>query len=147
MLARTIPPLLALAQGRKPRLRKAPVIRPKEILLHMKTAAILREYCLLDWRWTHVPSGERQDPRTAAKLKAMGLGRGWPDFQLFSPEGRPHFLELKRPPERLTEDQEDFRQWCVKHGVPHAIAHSANEVLAAFERWQCLRIEVKQERT
>lgn len=36
------PPLLAIIQGRKPRLRKAPTPRPKEVLLHMAVAALLR---------------------------------------------------------------------------------------------------------
>jgi hypothetical protein len=35
-----IPPLLALAQGRKPRLRRAPRVRSKEITLHMAVAKV-----------------------------------------------------------------------------------------------------------
>jgi hypothetical protein len=32
--------LLALAQGRKPRLRRAPRVRPKEITLHLAVAKV-----------------------------------------------------------------------------------------------------------
>jgi hypothetical protein len=35
-----IPLLLALAQGRKPRLRRAPRVRPKEITWHMAVAKV-----------------------------------------------------------------------------------------------------------
>jgi hypothetical protein len=44
----TIPPLLVIAEGRKPRLRKAPLARPKEISLHMAVAALLRNHARPD---------------------------------------------------------------------------------------------------
>jgi hypothetical protein len=70
------PPLLLLAEGRKPRARKAPVPRPKEIALHMAVAKILREHCLPEWQWFHPGSGELRDLKTAVKLKRMGLKPG-----------------------------------------------------------------------
>jgi hypothetical protein len=74
----TIPPLLALAAGRKPRPRKAPAFRPKEITLHCAVAKLLREHCLETSRWTHIGHGEVRDIRTAVKLKNMGLRKGMP---------------------------------------------------------------------
>jgi hypothetical protein len=102
----TLPPLLALAQGRRVRLRKAPTPRPREIGLHIAVAAILRTYCLPDWTWFHVPNGEVRDKRLAAKLKAMGAKLGIPDFVLLSPYNSVRFLELKRNGESLSEAQE-----------------------------------------
>src|SRR5271156_5557392 len=115
----TVPPLLMLAEGRRPRPRKAAVPRPKELALHMSVADILRRFARPDWRWSHFPAGEHRDVRTAAKLKAMGVQRGWPDFVLFDPTGRLHALELKREGETLTDDQEDFQTWCIARGVPN----------------------------
>jgi hypothetical protein len=117
------PPLLMLAEGRKPRARRAPLIRPKEITLHMAVAKVLREHCLPTWLWTHIASGELRDIRTAAKLKAMGVRRGWPDFILVPPIGQLHSLELKRAGEDLSDDQEAFQLHCIRHGWPQCVAY------------------------
>ena len=90
----TLPPPLALAQGRRARTRREAAPRPKEIGLHMAVADLLRRFARSDWRWAHYPAGEHRDIRTAAKLKAMGVQRGWPDFILLDPSGRLHALEL-----------------------------------------------------
>src|ERR1019366_8525009 len=126
----------------KPRLRKAPLARPKEIALHMRVAALLRKHARADWLWTHIANGEVRDPRTAGKLKQMGLQPGWPDFVLIPPRGQLHCLELKRLGESRSDAQEDFRFWCIRNGVPHVTAYSAHEVLVAFDAWDCLSIEV-----
>lgn len=137
-----IPPLLMIAEGRRPRPRKAPAARPKEIVLHMAVAKMLREYLRQDWQATHIPNGEVRDKRTAGKLKQMGTRPGWPDFVLIPPTGRLHCLELKRIGEELTDEQDTFRIWCVWHGVPHVVAYSLDEVLTAFEIWGCLTIRL-----
>ncbi|SFK83400.1 VRR-NUC domain-containing protein [Methylocapsa palsarum] len=143
----TIPPLLLLAQGRKPRLRRSPAPRPKEIVLHMSVAKVLREHARSDWQWCHVPTGEIRDKRTASKLKQMGAKAGWPDFLLIQPRGRLHCLELKRAGEKLSEAQDAFRMWCVRHGIPHVVAFSIDDVLIAFEAWDCLSIKIAKQRT
>jgi hypothetical protein len=76
---RTPPPLLLICEGRKPRPRRAPVIRPKELVLHMAVAKLLREHCLPEWQWFHPGSGELRDVKTAVTLKRMGLKAGLPD--------------------------------------------------------------------
>lgn len=137
----TIPPLIMLAEGRKPRLRGAPKSRPKEISLHMAVAALLRKHARPEWQWTHIGHGEARDPRVAGKLKQMGLRPGWPDFVLVPPRGQLHCLELKRLGESRSDTQEDFRFWCIRNGVPHVTAYSAHEVLVAFDAWDCLAIK------
>ncbi len=131
-------PLLMIAEGRRPRLRKASTPRPREIELHMQVAALLRRHARSDWQWTHIPNGELRDKRTAGKLKQMGVQAGWPDFVLIPPTGSLHCLELKRDGETLSDAQDDFKMWCVRHGVPYAVCHSMLDVLKAFAAWRCL---------
>jgi hypothetical protein len=91
---------------------------PKEFVLHRAVADHLRAFARPDWRWTHFPAGEKRDPLTAAKLKAMGLRRGWPDFLLVALGGLLHALELKRRSETMREEQESFAAWCWEQGIP-----------------------------
>jgi VRR-NUC domain len=137
-----IPPLLLIAAGRKVRARRAPVVRPKEITLHMSVAKVLRDHARPEWLWTHIASGELRDVRTAAKLKAMGVRRGWPDFILVPPIGQLHALELKRAGEKLTDDQQVFRDFCIRYGLPHVVAYTLDQVLFALDTWGALRIKI-----
>jgi len=136
------PPLLMLAEGRKPRARKAPRARPKEYRLQTDVADVLKDHALPTWRWSHFPAGERRDVITGARLKRMGLQRGWPDFVLVSPHGAFHGLELKRLGEDPTDEQLDFQLWCIRHGVAHSVADSFDLALAALDAWGCLRIRI-----
>ena len=136
------PPLLMICEGRKPRTRKAPLARPKESKLQCAVADLLRPHALPEWRWTHFPAGEWRGVITGARLKRMGLKRGFPDIQLISPAGLFHGLELKREGESLTEDQADFQLWCIAHGVPYSVAYSIDEALAVLDAWSCLRIKI-----
>jgi hypothetical protein len=111
-----VPPLLLLAEGRNPRPRRAPLCRPKEITLHMAVAKLLRDHALPEWQWTHVP-----------------------DFILVPPAGQLHCLELKRQGETLSDAQERFQLWCIRHGVPHSVAYSVDDALAVLNAWGCLR--------
>ena len=135
-------PLLMLAEGRKPRARKGPRVRPLESVLHCAVANTLRDHALPEWQWTHVPSGELRNMRTAVKLKRMGVRRGWPDFILLPPTGRLHCLELKRQGAPLTEEQEAFQLWSIRFGVPHSVAFTLDEALAALDAWGALRIRI-----
>lgn len=136
------PPLLSIAEGRKPRLRGVRVPVPKELCLHMPVAKLLREYCKPQWQWAHYPAGEKRDVRTATKLKQMGAKRGRPEFELNSPDrGLPHYLELKRKGGRLTYDQEEFREWAINVGAPYVVAWNIDQVLFAFEQWECLKVK------
>ena len=134
-----VPPFLALSEGRKPRPRKAPRARPKELVLHVAVPNVLRRHALPDWRWRHLPNGLARDARHAAKFRAMGVMPGWSDFQLISPYGSARFLKLKRLSEDLSDDQEAFRHWCTRQGVPYAVAQTLSGVMAAFSSWGYLR--------
>jgi hypothetical protein len=136
-------PLLMLAQGHKPRPRRAPAQhKPKEIALHCAVAKLLREHCLESWQWFHIPNGEARDIRTAVKLKKMGVKAGLADIALISPGGMFHALELKRLGERLSDAQRDFQSWCVRSAVPYSVAYSLDDALEVLSAWNCLRIVI-----
>ena len=59
----------------------------KEIDLHIELVAMLRIVLKPTVLWWHTPNGEHRDPKTAAKLKAMGVLPGVPDLQF-------HWAEL-----------------------------------------------------
>ncbi len=135
-----LPPLIAIALGRKVRLRRAPLWRPKEIKLQVQVANVLRDHCL--WEWTHI-NRTAKDGRQGAILKNMGVNPGWGDFILLSPDRwRAHFLELKRFGDDVEDDdnQGQFRLRAIKHGAPYVVAWTIDDVLKACEVWGCLRI-------
>ena len=138
-----MPPLLQLLEGRRVRPRKAPRVVGREIELHMAVARTLRVHIAPGWLWSHYPAGEHREAQTAAKLKAMGVQRGWPDIMLLSPQGGAlHALELKRIGEDLSEDQEAFQTWAIGHGVPYAVARTTEGALTVLSSWRCLRISI-----
>jgi hypothetical protein len=49
--------------------------------LHIPLVSMLRWCIRPDVIWRHVPNGEHRDPRTAAKLKAMGVLPGSADLE------------------------------------------------------------------
>jgi hypothetical protein len=81
--------------------------------------------------------------RTGARLKRMGLRRGWPDIVLVSPTGLFHALELKRVGEDLTDEQADFQLWAIRHNVPHSVCFTIDQALAVFAAWRCLRVRIE----
>ena len=72
----SVPPLLALAAGRRVRPRKASIERPKELALHMAVADVLRRFARPEWRWSHFPS--RGASRHQDRLEVTSNGaRAW----------------------------------------------------------------------
>lgn len=136
---KSTPPLLVIAEGRRARPRRCPLANPREIVLHKATVDILAKLGDPSWRWSHFPSGELRDVRTAARLKAMGLKRGWPDIVLVSPVGKFHGLELKRLGEDLTDDQQAFQMWAIRHGIRYAIAWTLDEATTILGAWGAIR--------
>ena len=119
---------------------------PKEITLQFSVAKFLKDFCHADWRYTHFPAGELRDEKTGAKLKRMGLKAGWPDFQIVSPQGLYHALELKRQGEGLNDDQEAFAAWCRSCGIPHAVVDTFKDAIEVLNGWGCLRIKFSEVR-
>ena len=138
-----MPPLLAIAEGRKPRLRRARIPLPKESRLHADVAKLLRDHLLPEWKARHI-GAKSKDAREGAIMKWMGVIAGWPDFILVSPYGVVRFLELKRVGEDSSAEQKDFRLWCIKRGIPHVVAQTMDQVFAAFAQWDCTRLDLSK---
>lgn len=58
----------------------------------------------------HVPNGGKRGKIEAARFKAMGVKKGFPDIVIFIPHGRAHglMIELKSPRGRTTKEQVDW---------------------------------------
>jgi hypothetical protein len=112
-------------------------LRPKvkEVSLHMSAAAFLRRAWPEHLPWSHFPAGERRDAKTGAKLKAMGLAPGWPDFIFVLPNGQAAFLELKAPDGQLSDNQIEFRDRVLALHCGYATARSLDEVERTLSRW------------
>jgi hypothetical protein len=119
------------------RVRKPPPA--PEFALQCMVADILNRWITPGWRFSHFPAGELRNKITAARLKRMGLARGWADLILLSPAALVHFLELKRRGETLSDDQEDFEGYCLAHGYPHAWTDRFDDALVILKRWGALR--------
>lgn len=89
--------------------------------------------------FTHIPSGEKRDVKTGARLKAMGLRRGWPDMLFVLKDGTVAFCELKRKGASLDNAQKEFRSYLAQIGwrggnePPYLCARSVEEVAAWLE--------------
>src|SRR5580765_8238802 len=117
-------------------------VRPpaaKEFALHCMVADMLRRWIMPGWLWTHFPAGEARTLITGARLKRMGLNRGFPDFQFFHADGRVAFLELKRRGSRLDENQSAVAGHLEDAGHRYAMTDSFEEAVATLVQWKILR--------
>lgn len=98
--------------------------------------------------YTHFPAGEKREKVTrirkgrtvtfspaGARLKAMGLKPGWPDYQLIMPNGQAAFIELKVGDNGLSDDQIAVRASLIECGCGYAVCRSLDEVDATLSRW------------
>lgn len=117
---------------------------PLEFATHCLIADTLRRWQSPGWRWTHFPAGEKRNPRTAGRLKRMGVARGWPDFVLLSPlpDPRAHFLEVKRQDEHLNEAQVEFQEFCELNQYQHAVVFTYADALTQLKVWGAVRVSV-----
>ena len=113
-----------------------------EFRTHCAIAGSLRMGAHPGWLWTHFPAGEKRDPAAGARLKRMGLKPGWADFLLVDPNGRHHWLELKRGRAPLTEAQHAFAVAMLERGVPYKAARSFEEAIAQLREWGAIRLRV-----
>ena len=121
----------------------------KEVALHIQLASMLHWCIRPDVIWRHVPNGEHRDPRTAQKLKAMGVLPGSADLEFFyktSPDTHPSprilFLELKIPGGKLSTEQASFALAMKLIGAEYHIARSIDEAIAILGQRGLLRHDV-----
>lgn len=132
------PRQLSLFKGRKQRGTRPPPA--PEFNIQCMVADDLEKFGARGWIYTHIPSGGLRDIRTAARLKRMGVVKGFPDLVLWDSDGRSYFLELKRKGGRLSEHQKAIQAWCQDRPlVRHAVAYSYQEARAQLVEWGALR--------
>jgi hypothetical protein len=119
---------------------------PKEVTFHIQLVAMLR-WCLRpDVIMRHVPNGEHRDPRTAAKLKAMGTLAGSADLEFHWCDGggrRLLHLELKvakRPPSHA---QVVFAMRVRELGDGYHIARTIDEAISIIGGYGLIRADVE----
>lgn len=108
-----------------------------ELSLHKFTAQYLKlnAACV----YFHPPNGEARSPRTAGKLKAMGVVPGVPDFCLVLDGGRAAFLELKARKGRQQDSQKAFQARAEAAGAFYEIARTSDEVIGILRGWNAVR--------
>src|SRR5262245_23186428 len=109
-------------------------------------ADVLKRWCTSEWRYTHLPMGEKRSAVTAARLKRMGVTRGWPDFQFFHSTGMVCFLELKRDGSKLTREQRELSKFMSSAGHRYLVASDFDEVLIALGEWGVVPLTIHQAR-
>jgi len=110
--------------------------RPKEVNdLHIPIVSICRYALKPGIMMRHYPAGEWRDPRSAAKLKAMGVLAGCADLEFIwrDAEGflRILFIEFKLPGRKQSEVQLAFMERA-RHLGPYCVASTIEEALAAL---------------
>ena len=107
---------------------------PSELAIHVAVAGHLRARADAHVWWFHPANGEHRDPRTGAKLRAMGVQPGTPDLLLLI-GGRLHALELKRHDGRLSPQQRACHRAITVAGGFVATAWDVDSALAILEAW------------
>ena len=119
--------------------------------LHIPLVAMLR-WCLRpDVIWRHVPNGEHRDPRTAAKLKAMGVLPGSADLEFHWAEWhsvvgtmrRMLHLELKVGNRKQNAAQAGFALAMKLLGDEYHVARSIDEAIGILGERGLLRPNVE----
>jgi hypothetical protein len=106
---------------------------PLEFAVQCALADTLRRWADPRWWWSHLPSGEKRDVVTGARLKRAGLRRGLPDFMFLSALGDTAWLELKRPDGRLSPEQAAFLDFCRGRGDHVLMARSYDDAIALLQ--------------
>lgn len=88
-----------------------------------------------DCLFFHVPNGEHRNAITGAKLKAMGVKAGVPDYVLVMPDGRCGFVECKVGKGKLNDNQIAFTARLDGLGHVYAVCRSLDEWIALLRAW------------
>jgi hypothetical protein len=113
------------------------------IALHIPLVSMLRWCIRPDVIWRHVPNGEHRDPRTAAKLKAMGVLPGSADLEFFYHGPRILFLELKLPGGKLSDVQAGFALAMKLLGAEYFVVTSIDEAITILGEHGLIRANVE----
>lgn len=113
-------------------------ITMSENALQQHVVRLLTAYGRPDIAWWHCPNGEWRDPRTAARLKKMGVKAGAPDIMMMI-DGRFHGLELKTERGRVSKVQEEFCEAIERAGGFFHVAFGIDEAIGALNALYAFR--------
>jgi hypothetical protein len=68
-----------------------------------------------------------------------GLLAGAPDLLIITPDGRPHFMEVKAPDGRQSEAQKAFQARCAVVRLDYSVVRSLGEAEEMLSKWGALR--------
>jgi hypothetical protein len=136
-----LPPLLAIAAGRRPRLRKPEnsEIRPRNGNAEAQIQASIVQWIRLvapELLVFHVPNGGYRTPVEAARMKWIGVLAGIPDLVLLGRDGKTWLIEVKTADGVLSAEQRAIADRCAALRIPLVIARSIDDVRQAFEIWE-----------
>jgi hypothetical protein len=115
---------------------------PKEFNIHVAIVKALKVSISKQWIYFHVPNGEKRDPVTAARLKAMGTMPGMPDLMFIGPGPAVFCLELKRDNNRMSEAQVAMHAHLMACGCEYLCTNSYDEALATLKSLGIVRATV-----
>ena len=144
----TAPPLLALAQGRRVRPRKAREFRPRprDRNAEARIQAVIVEWIRVvgrDLVVFHPPNGGLRNKAKAARLKWIGTLAGVPDLVVLGRDGQCWLIEVKAPGGALSAEQRALRDRWTALRIPFVVAKSIDDVRRAFEIWGIETREVR----
>jgi hypothetical protein len=135
-----LPPLLMIAEGRKPRPRKPAnsEARPRD-----RNAEARIQAAIVEWIRTvapdliafHAANGGYRTPAEAARMKWVGVLAGVPDVIVLGLDGRCWLIEIKGPAGALSAEQRAIRDRCTALRIPFVVAKSIDDVRLAFRLW------------
>ncbi len=79
--------------------------------------------------WSAFPAGENRSAITGARLKRMGLAKGWPDLLIIY-RGNLIGIELKVAGGSISPEQKHIGAMFIAHGFAWGIARSLDDVEA-----------------
>lgn len=100
-----------------------------ETELQKHTVKLLETYARNDICWFAVPNGEYRKPKTAARLKLLGVRPGVADF-IFLIDTKSFALELKWGKNKQTDSQLEWEEEWERAGGFYFIACTISEVIS-----------------
>jgi hypothetical protein len=82
-----------------------------------------------------VPNGGLRSKAEAARLKWTDVLAGIPDLVVIAPGGKVHFLEIKTPTGRLSDEQREIMGALGRLGAPFMTVRSIDDVRRTFSGW------------
>ena len=96
------------------------------------------EYCdLLHIPIVHIPNEGKRSLSYAAKMKRMGLRKGFPDLFVTRARGGYHglFIEMKYGKNKTTKEQKDWLSLLSAEGYACAVCYDASEAIKVIDMY------------